>query len=136
MIPFNVLVAADFLEEHSFGEAADYIRIPRMFLTGSRVYGTPHNQSDLDVVVQLSKEEWELLLSIGGSTAPASAAEEFPTLSIRFGNLNLICAKNDDWLEAWWRGTQDLIARKPVTRDEAVATFDKLFKEIKKKEKV
>lgn len=41
-------------------------------------------------------------------------------LSLRFGNLNLLCPANRAAYDVWKTGTEQLIARKPVTRDEAV----------------
>ena len=46
--------------------------------------------------------------------------------SIRFGKLNLIAVTAEHQWEIWRNGTIDLVDRKPVTRDEAVAHFDTL----------
>lgn len=83
------------------------------FLTGSQVYGTPTAQSDVDLAVRVSDSDCELLATLADQE-PGSGG-----MSIRFGNLNLICLGERSF-EAWREATEELIARKPVTRDEAV----------------
>ena len=134
----ELLIAADLLEENRMGDAAGWIRkmvdIPRAFITGSRIYGTPSNRSDMDLVIYPTKKDLELLGTLADDT-DGSASSEFPSCSLRYGRLNLICAKNDDWFLAWWKGTQELIAQKPVTRQTAVETFTRLFNPIREKQK-
>lgn len=88
------------------------------FLTGSRVYGTPREDSDIDIVVHLESEEISQLLDKEYSTNNNYNAT---SASIRFGNLNLICMSDHQEYLAWYQATKELKARKPVTRDEAIA---------------
>lgn len=88
------------------------------FLTGSQVYGTPTPESDVDLCVQMSWADMNALTrfadSISGSLPDAQ----------KFGKLNLLIL--EDWkFRAWKRGTEDLVARKPVTREEAIAVLDR-----------
>lgn len=84
------------------------------FLTGSRVYGTPHADSDVDLCVVLSEENLNLLRELCDGD-PGSGGD-----SLRFGKLNLICFTVAECAEPWRVATERLIVRKPVTRDEAV----------------
>ena len=96
----------------------------RAFLTGSRVYGSPTNSSDVDLVVCVTKAELEILRDLAhsqdGSGGPDVSA------SLRFGRLNLITVTDTTDYETWAEGTRRLIERKPVTRDTAVETFKKI----------
>lgn len=109
-------------------------------LTGSRVYGTPHADSDLDLVVLLDKEQIDKLrelykdedshyveittpqMQLPGSEKKADLLD----LAIRFGPLNLICTSNETAYGIWAEGTAKLKAKAPVTRDVAVALFQEL----------
>lgn len=90
------------------------------FITGSQAYGTPTKQSDIDLVVHSQNVPQVLVINSdqGGSELG----------SVKFGKLNLIFA-NDKEYDCWKEGTDLLIKRKPVTRDEAKAVFQKLRKE-------
>lgn len=87
----------------------------RCFLTGSRVYGTPTEKSDIDLVVLVDKETADFLWA---NTDPNSQ-------SVRYGNLNLIVFTNEYVFLEWLKVTEILIGKKPVTRDEAIAEFNK-----------
>jgi predicted nucleotidyltransferase len=102
------------------------------FLTGSRVYGTPREDSDIDLAVLMSSAELGALLRLADPEAQGHEYED--GVSIRFGNLNLIvfCAKDE--FDAWRSATQELIARKPVTRAEAVLAIDAKLAEIPSRE--
>lgn len=93
----------------------------KCFLTGSRAYGTPRPGSDYDFVLALPLEVAEQLdeLADEGSDPPGS-------VSLRFNRLNLIIPTSEESLEVWKQGTQDLAAKKPVTRENAVAHFKRL----------
>ena len=103
------------------------------FLTGSRAYGTPREDSDIDLVVLVDEMELIHLMHLAelveSCECPASDAGP-DAASIRFGKLNLIAVTTEHHWEIWRNGTIDLIARKPVTRDEAVEHFHKLRKEM------
>ena len=95
----------------------------KSFLTGSRVYGEPREDSDIDLVIHGDND----LLS---SLLLNSETGEMP---LRFGKLNLIVLSSDTF-EAWKKGTDELIADyrlgKPSSRDEAVAVIKRHLEEI------
>ena len=94
----------------------------RAILTGSRVYGTPKEDSDIDLVVHISEAE---ILQLSQLADEMSSEMYLSTgsVSLRFGRLNLLCvAQREDYLR-WEKGTEVLIAQKPVTRETAVKTF-------------
>jgi hypothetical protein len=91
------------------------------FVTGSRAYGKPGPASDIDLVVQLTQAEVEVLRteSEQGSSPPGST-------SMKFGKLNLIVPDSPQSLAVWQQGTEDLIGRSltaDVSRAEALAHF-------------
>ncbi len=88
------------------------------FITGSRAYGTPREDSDIDLVVACSTDEistlWELC--------------EHPHAKCVFGKLNLVLfnVEKPEDVERYqrWKGAHDrLVARAPVTKDEAIKEF-------------
>lgn len=95
------------------------------FLTGSRVYGTPREDSDIDIVVFVSQNDLELLAEIALPKVD-DPYEGMATAYLRFDKLNLLCVSEESDYEVWRQGTLDLIARKPVTRAEAVEHFEML----------
>ena len=119
-----LLVVSDFLEESSWPHVADYLRVPRMFFTGSRVYGTPREYSDLDMVLSMTIEEEGELLKHTDYRRSGSR------YTIRYGNLNIIPTTDEKFHRAWYVGTQELIRRKPVTRNEAILYLETLFAEM------
>lgn len=83
------------------------------FLTGSHAYGTPSEDSDIDMVVWAEDAQLRALLEGCG----------YP---IRFGKLNIIICDNEtDWL-IWQKGTEALKRVAPVDRDKAVAFLQSL----------
>lgn len=96
----------------------------KAFLTGSRAYGVPRADSDVDVVVRMPREAVDLLIKSG----VADVVHDFPqnnNASFRFGKMNLICCTSDKRFEKWVRGTAVLQSRAPVTRDAAIEVFEK-----------
>ena len=96
------------------------------FLTGSQVYGTPDELSDIDLVVLVSKEEKDFLFSKSEHNS-----------KLMFGNLNIIALDKDyqpdvEKYNAWKQGTEHLKSIKPVTREFAIEHFSSLG--IKKKD--
>lgn len=92
-------------------------------ITGSRVYGTPREDSDVDLVLKITASEFEILRQL----ADPQDEEDTPYNGlphIRFGRLNIIPCIHQATYTAWKRGTRNLIACRPVTRDEAVHEFD------------
>lgn len=94
----------------------------KAFVTGSHAYGTPRPDSDIDLVVLVSPEDMARLVKMD----PDSTADRYGVMAssyLRFGKLNLLAVDNMTDYLVWLHGTLELIARKPVTRDEAVAVF-------------
>lgn len=93
-------------------------------LTGSHAYGTPRPDSDVDLVVLVGREGVDKLSELADETGVVSCPGG-QEKSLRFGKLNLSPAR----LESWRKATAELVARKPVTRDEAVRLLDQAFAE-------
>jgi hypothetical protein len=96
---------------------------PTSFLTGSRVYGTPRADSDIDLVVLMSGDALCKLIEIAESqdSLGASGGEQYEDgRSLRFGKLNLLCVTQERHFNAWRIGTEELEHMKPVTRDFAI----------------
>jgi predicted nucleotidyltransferase len=99
----------------------------RAFVTGSRRYGHAKPDSDLDLVVLVDPADLELMRQV--TSAAVIAPEEYKdsgSVSMRFGNLNLICTTRKEAYDVWLEGTEELEARKPVLRDDAIKLFQEL----------
>lgn len=101
------------------------------FITGSRAYGTPREDSDIDLVIRCSPEDAEILLGWNEATQEermqgAAAYGEEGILQVRYGRLNLILCTDDYRYAEWVEGTAWLKASAPVTRDQAIALFEKI----------
>ena len=101
--------------------------------TGSRVYGTPREDSDWDWVMPWGKNrfDWASLYA-----DEVKAPEEYYDSrrligTLRFGPVNIIVPQAVYW-PAWVEGTKALVARKPVTREQAVDEFQARFTAIDK----
>ncbi len=100
------------------------------FITGSHAYGTPKPGSDVDVVVLLNPEASNHVSVVCTDPRRGSSGEFLDSVSYKFGGLDLIvCESIEFFNEVWKAGTDELIARKPVTRDEAVEVFKRLMAE-------
>lgn len=86
------------------------------FVTGSRAYGSPKKDSDLDLVIIIENEQILSLLKEISDT---------PDKSLRFGKLNII-ACNERAYDQWKEGTELLKKISPVTREQAIRVFEKL----------
>jgi hypothetical protein len=104
-------------------EALPRAKIVRSFLTGSRVYGTPREDSDIDLVVLLDADEMVGLAKIARNEethgSPGGPHYE-DGMSIRFGSLNLLCVTDEKHFQTWREGTEQLKAMRPVTREKAI----------------
>ena len=94
----------------------------KSFLTGSQVYGKPRNGSDIDLVVLVSESDGDILKRM---------SDDPSFRKVTYGQLNLIVLNAEDSEDVakyniWKDGTEKLIARKPVTREEAIRLFDKI----------
>lgn len=94
------------------------------FLTGSRAYGTPREDSDTDLCVLLSDSDMDQLERFAPCVDGENEYGGHSGVSLRFGRLNLLCFSDADVFGAWKEATAELIARKPVTRDNAVKAID------------
>lgn len=113
------------------------------FLTGSRVYGQPNGDSDVDMVLRVSREDANLLQSLSDGVVneaqvsdygPPGSRQESDFKTLRFGKLNLICCFKDKTFQAWKDGTSECIVASPIgglDRDSAVAIFSRIFRERK-----
>lgn len=113
------------------------------FCTGSQVYGTPHEESDLDLVIYAPDEDTQRLLRLFATGAIARDVIHAPpytsdgSFSLRFDRLNVMVCTSQAAYKAWRQGTGLLVDRTvaedpqggavrfvPVTREEAVRVFD------------
>jgi hypothetical protein len=72
-------------------------------LTGSRVYGTPRLDSDLDMAVLCTHDEWQALAQRADS---CDGGQEYAkSKSLHFGELNILCFVRGHDEEAYlaWR---------------------------------
>lgn len=92
------------------------------FITGSRAYGTPRPDSDIDLVIKCSHDDLVLLNSFGGKSTwnPNNVSA-----NLHFDNLNIIAISSDIVYEAWRLTNEELLKRKPVTRETAKTEFKK-----------
>jgi predicted nucleotidyltransferase len=106
----------------------------RSFLTGSRVYGTPRQDSDIDLVVLVSEGDLIALSKLADELkdleSPGGAYYEDGT-SLRFGKLNLLCVTEEKHFDVWRKGTEELMLIAPVTREHACGFLDGLRKRAK-----
>lgn len=89
------------------------------FLTGSRAYGVPRPESDWDVVCLLGADQ------IAALEASFEVRWTGSGRAIAWiGPVNLIiCVDRVDYFR-WQDVTDDLVRRRPVSRDEAVSAFN------------
>jgi hypothetical protein len=103
--------------------------IANAFLTGSRVYGEPTEKSDTDLVVLVDQRTFDILCDLHldrEDLSPKSGGNDV-SASLRFGKLNLIVHTSEHAFNAWAEGTDNLIVRGPVTREEAVRELKAQF---------
>lgn len=102
------------------------------FVTGSRAYGEPREDSDIDLCIlvdrfpQAFEEHYQQDGSGGGDG-----------LSFRVGEINFLmffpCEQHV--FAAWKEATDELEQRRPVTRDEAIKVIDEKVKHAKERKK-
>ena len=93
------------------------------FITGSRAYGIPRDDSDVDLVVRADGKTIKLLVELLGRHASDYDGD---SVSIRTGGLNLHLCHDDKTFEKWERGTAILRDLAPISREQAVKTFSTL----------
>jgi hypothetical protein len=84
----------------------------KAFITGSRAYGTPRLDSDLDLVIRCD-EDTAAALRIAAATISKEGNTNFAGIR---GPLNLILCDSDEKYDAWLKGTIELKAKAPVDR--------------------
>ena len=101
----------------------------RAFITGSRAYGVPRDDSDLDLVIFASPATLGIIRGLSDKVEmdltdePSNEGPEAG--SFRFGKLNLICVTWKKAFQIWRDGTDYLKSVSPVTREQAVKEFTK-----------
>lgn len=78
------------------------------FITGSRVYGIPREDSDIDLVVLVDETTRDNLRLL---------RDNHDAFKVTFGRLNLVLVTTTKEFEAWKQGTEELKALSPVTRE-------------------
>lgn len=109
------------------------------FATGSRVYGQPREDSDLDLVIRMTEREFNDFVNC---LTPKQLDElieqrnkygllENGQAVLRFGQLNLIICLQDRAFEAWRSATriaQNRVRRNgPLSREQSVELFKHIF---------
>lgn len=94
------------------------------FITGSRAYGTPRPDSDIDLVVFT---DFDSMLSVCNRGEENSRILSGSDGKANYGMLNLILVTSETQYDLWLKGTEELKLRavndRPVTRAEAKAHF-------------
>jgi hypothetical protein len=94
----------------------------KSYITGSRVYGYPREDSDIDLVVALSDADYRSLWAWKVSENPSVKPK------LMYGNLNLV-AFNVDWPDDLarfhkWKAVHDVLCTQaPVTKEFAIEAF-------------
>lgn len=102
----------------------------KSFLTGSRVYGVPKSDSDIDLVVLVNEDDIKKLLPMADGADGHGGCEHYEDgVSLRFGKLNLLCVTKERHFELWRRGTNEIKEHAPVTRDFAITYLANLRKQ-------
>ena len=92
-----------------------------MILTGSHAYGTPHEASDIDLVLLLDNpyDDCDIYRLLRAYNEKFNGENDYPG-TIRYGMLNLILCENPETFDIWVRATNLLKEFAPVTREQAV----------------
>lgn len=97
------------------------VRAVKALLTGSYAYGTPTKDSDIDLVVLMTEDTLRELIKHNDNELREDLDNYEPLgANLKFGKLNLIAVTEYGLFKVWEQGTQHLIDRRPVSRDEAV----------------
>ena len=128
----ELAVVADWADENSRPTVAAILRDvagrePYPFQTGSRAYGTPRTDSDYDIVAFMTTGE---IAYLGEKVRERSVSGTHTSLSLRLGPFNVICLTRRFEFNAWQDATNELTARKPVARSEAIELIKSKCKDI------
>lgn len=90
----------------------------KSIVTGSHAYGLPTSESDVDLVVHVSDSDLRRLLEAGGKQDHAEDPNYLAAggMSLRFGDLNLICCTSEELFAIWRSCTIELRKQAPVSR--------------------
>ena len=93
-------------------------------LGGSRAYGKPRADSDIDLLIRISKADFsQMCLGLNADEWWC----DIESGSVKHGKINLICCFTDSQYHIWRKGIQNLKLRAPnVTREEAIKEFKSL----------
>lgn len=108
------------------------VNTSRCFVTGSYRYGSPTEQSDIDLVVY-GVSDAQALEYVGGWS---SDYEHHRQVSLKFGKLNMIVCKDEKLFEAWRVATEravkkmSIIGCKMMTKSYVKRLFRETFIEL------
>lgn len=94
------------------------------FLTGSRVYGKPRPDSDIDLCTLVSYRDMREIMSATQHDHTGSAMPH--SISLKFGQLNLILTCDPRCFAEWQMATRDLWDARPVSLEDAIKHFQKI----------
>jgi hypothetical protein len=94
------------------------------FIGGSRWYGKPTPNSDVDLCILVTEQEAEILAS--QADIPNSKRENCGSFPLKFGKLNLIVCVEEETFNLWFEGRNQLKELAPVTRQQAIEKFKQL----------
>lgn len=93
----------------------------KCFITGSRWYGAPKHDSDLDIVLCCPSKYWPLLHPSCDKVNSDEPEYTRSSLNYRYGKLNLIIVSSR-WYYLRWRLARFICwCKSPINRDTAVA---------------
>lgn len=102
----------------------------RSFITGSRAYGSPTEESDIDLVILVDNYDASVLQTHSDAPDPSDKLSH-----CRYGNLNILLCRTEQEFLAWATGTATLIKKqcnekRPIPREEAIELFLTLRKQL------
>lgn len=110
----------------------------KAFITGSRAYGLPRDDSDIDLVIRCDDATASALVAVLADESDESDGyDNDKRIQVRAGQCNLMLCRDDDAYEVWRRGTEALrdeamLAESGcVSRERAVEVFKALREETK-----
>lgn len=99
----------------------------KSLLTGSRVYGTPRKDSDIDIVILATPAEFQTFQRFSddqGLLSEYHGPEEYcsgpRSLNVKSGGINIVVFTDPREYDAWQEATGLLERSAPVTRQTAV----------------
>lgn len=96
------------------------------FITGSRAYGSPRPNSDIDLVIRVDSRTRLMLETLSDNPK----TDKYGSVIVRFGRLNLLLCETDEEFATWVVGTNKMLVDKrkgiSTNRDDAKNLFDML----------